>query len=302
MKTLAPCIARTFVLGMLVVLWPATPPATRAQEQATPAAAAAPATSTESAAIEALAAKMADAIRQLKAKSVVVFDFENRDGKVTPLGQKLSDEFGDTLAKDAMKFKVMPLPEQRQLERVVFQCARPDTYLSRAKEAGAKLAVIGKVSLEGDTITLKTVGIRVDNQKHTDTFRAQFPLTKELRELAQSNAEPNSALGSAGNLSPRPDAPASGNNGIGFPSCAYCPSADYSEEGKDNKVSGVVLMLVVVGVDGTAKDIVVQKCLGYGLDEEAVEAVEKWKFKPATGPDGKPVAVRVPIEVQFHLY
>jgi protein TonB len=40
---------------------------------------------------------------------------------------------------------------------------------------------------------------------------------------------------------------------------------------------------------------------GLGLEEKAVEAVKQWRFKPALGPSGKPVAVVVPIEVTFRL-
>jgi len=38
-----------------------------------------------------------------------------------------------------------------------------------------------------------------------------------------------------------------------------------------------------------------------GLDEKAIEAVKKWRFVPAMK-DGKPVAVQVNVEVNFHLY
>jgi periplasmic protein TonB len=37
-----------------------------------------------------------------------------------------------------------------------------------------------------------------------------------------------------------------------------------------------------------------------GLDEKAVEAVQKWKFEPGMK-DGKPVAVDLAIQVDFHL-
>jgi TonB family protein len=44
----------------------------------------------------------------------------------------------------------------------------------------------------------------------------------------------------------------------------------------------------------------VARSLGLGLDEKAIEAVRKWKFKPGYK-DGKPVAVRATIEVNFRL-
>ena len=43
------------------------------------------------------------------------------------------------------------------------------------------------------------------------------------------------------------------------------------------------------------------RALGMGLDEKAIEAVRNWKFEPAKK-DGKPVAVQINVEVNFHLY
>lgn len=45
-------------------------------------------------------------------------------------------------------------------------------------------------------------------------------------------------------------------------------------------------------------DIRVVKSLGPAFDEAAVAAVKQWKYKPATQ-DGKPVAQRVLIEINF---
>jgi protein TonB len=45
----------------------------------------------------------------------------------------------------------------------------------------------------------------------------------------------------------------------------------------------------------------VARSLGMGLDQKAVEAVEKWKFMPGVK-DGVPVAVQVNVEVSFRLY
>jgi protein TonB len=37
------------------------------------------------------------------------------------------------------------------------------------------------------------------------------------------------------------------------------------------------------------------------FDEKAIDAVKTWRFKPATL-NGKPVAVQVAVEIEFHLY
>jgi protein TonB len=74
----------------------------------------------------------------------------------------------------------------------------------------------------------------------------------------------------------------------------------YSDEGRKGKVEGTVVLKVTVGTDGRAIDIQVMKPLGAGLDQSAIDAVEKWLFKPGTR-DGEPVAVYATVEVPFRL-
>jgi protein TonB len=92
-----------------------------------------------------------------------------------------------------------------------------------------------------------------------------------------------------------------GTGGVGYPSCLYCPRPSYSDEARKAKYQGTVLLQAVITPDGRGIEIQVVKGLGLGLDEKAVEAVKGWRFKPAVGPDGKPVATLVPIEVTFRL-
>jgi periplasmic protein TonB len=101
-------------------------------------------------------------------------------------------------------------------------------------------------------------------------------------------------------LGDRSGCPGCGGNSM--PACIYCPRADYTDEAVKAKHQGSVYLLVVVGANGRATNIQIAKGLGMGLDEKAVEKVRTWRFKPAVGPDGKPIAMQVSIEVLFHLY
>jgi TonB family protein len=74
---------------------------------------------------------------------------------------------------------------------------------------------------------------------------------------------------------------------------------EYSAEALLAKLEGSVLLSVAVDAAGQPRDIHVDRPLGLGLDESAVENLRHWQFKPGTKA-GAPVAVRVNEEVFFH--
>lgn len=75
---------------------------------------------------------------------------------------------------------------------------------------------------------------------------------------------------------------------------------EYSEEARAAGFQGRVLLSTVIDAEGTPTQIKVVRSLGMGLDEKAVEALAKWKFRPATK-EGKPVAVISNVEINFNL-
>ncbi len=79
------------------------------------------------------------------------------------------------------------------------------------------------------------------------------------------------------------------------------PTPPYSEEARRAGYAGNVVLSVIVDVQGNVSDVKVEKGLGMGLDEKAVETVRTWKFKPATR-DGVPVPVLMAIEISFRLF
>jgi len=92
-----------------------------------------------------------------------------------------------------------------------------------------------------------------------------------------------------------------GAAGVGYPRCLFCPDPKYTAKARDAKLEGTVQLKVIIGTDGNATDIEIVKGVRLGLDEQAVNAVRTWRFKPAVGPNGDPVATVVPIEVTFRM-
>lgn len=75
---------------------------------------------------------------------------------------------------------------------------------------------------------------------------------------------------------------------------------EYSEEARKAKVQGTVILRIEVDARGQAQSISVERSLGLGLDDRAVEAVRRWKFKPGYR-NGKPVVTVATVEVNFRL-
>lgn len=92
-----------------------------------------------------------------------------------------------------------------------------------------------------------------------------------------------------------------GAGGVTAPRAVYTPDPEYSEEARKAKYQGTVILWVAIGTDGRPKDIRVQRSLGMGLDEKAIEAVRTWRFEPSRL-NGQAVPVQVNIEVNFRLY
>jgi TonB family protein len=75
---------------------------------------------------------------------------------------------------------------------------------------------------------------------------------------------------------------------------------EFTEEARKARVQGTVVLLVDINERGEVSNIRVRTPLGLGLDEKAIEAVKKWKFKPGTR-NGVPVSTPALVEVNFRL-
>jgi periplasmic protein TonB len=122
-------------------------------------------------------------------------------------------------------------------------------------------------------------------------FSALFLFLGFACQAQQSGSGPDKA---------KQEPPTAERLGASMPECTYCPPPEYSQEARKKRYRGVAALSVVVTREGTAADIRVLKTPGLGLEEKAIEAVHKWKFKPAMK-NGAPVAVQAPVLLTFRL-
>jgi TonB family protein len=88
--------------------------------------------------------------------------------------------------------------------------------------------------------------------------------------------------------------------GVSQPALLSKVEPEYSEEARKAKWQGIVELQIVVDEHGLPQQMKVTHSLGLGLDEKAMQAVSKWRFKPGMK-DGKPVPVIATIQVNFRL-
>ena len=77
---------------------------------------------------------------------------------------------------------------------------------------------------------------------------------------------------------------------------------EYSDLARKKRIQGVVVISLTVNDQGQPTDLHVERSLGYGLDENALASVGRYRFQPATTRDGTPIPYRLTVEVSYRLY
>jgi TonB family protein len=122
------------------------------------------------------------------------------------------------------------------------------------------------------------------------------------------NARPRNSGGPAKSVnttpSPQQDAPQvyRPGGGVTAPRLVKEVKPKYNPEAMEAKIQGRIKLEAVVLETGEVGDVEIIESLDkvYGLDDEAVKCITQWLFEPGTK-DGKPVAVRVEVEMSFTL-
>lgn len=95
---------------------------------------------------------------------------------------------------------------------------------------------------------------------------------------------------------------AAGRLGFYLPQATSQVKPEYTDQARQARLQGYAHVYVEVQADGTTspEHMMVAHGLGMGLDQKAIEAVNKWTFKPAQI-NGKPMAWVADVLVEFRL-
>ena len=87
--------------------------------------------------------------------------------------------------------------------------------------------------------------------------------------------------------------------GITPPRATHQVNPAYKPDSEGFRISGTVLVGLVVSTRGEPKEVHVVRSLEKAVDQSAVEAVQQWQFEPARKGE-QAIAVRITVEIRFH--
>jgi TonB family protein len=90
------------------------------------------------------------------------------------------------------------------------------------------------------------------------------------------------------------------SGGVTGPTVVYRVEPEYSEEARKARHEGTVVLEAVIRKDGKVDVVHLLRSLGFGLDQNAIDALKAWRFRPAMK-NGMPVDFTLNVEVRFSL-
>jgi TonB family protein len=89
--------------------------------------------------------------------------------------------------------------------------------------------------------------------------------------------------------------------GITPPKPINIVDAHFSDEARRKKISGRCLVSLTVDVNGMPQEISVVRCTDPSFEATSLEAVQQYRFKPATTQEGKPIAIKIEVDINYRL-
>ncbi len=213
-------------------------------------------------------------------------------------GQSFIEKLATPLRGEGWNIERVPLGDVLALlskelgVQVVVDNADPSTVISvdlRGRSPNEAFSFVqralgwNRVSLPGRTYSLSSGS-------------GPMPLKPQVIHLT-GRKDPNADTGAAAAI---PQVFEKGEPGITMPRVVRDAKPQYTREALDARIKGTVVLSCVVDPGGNVTDIRIVQPLDPGLDDQAIEALRRWRFMPGLK-DGKPVPVRVTMEMTFTL-
>ncbi len=124
---------------------------------------------------------------------------------------------------------------------------------------------------------------------------------EEARRQGGPDRPPRTAVeGARPTVGSRDDEPLRVGGNVSRPELLERAEPIYTEPARQARVQGAVIVEAIIDQQGRVTHVKVLKGLPLGLDQAAVEAVQKWRFKPAEL-NGRPVKVYYSLTVSFQV-
>jgi len=244
----------------------------------------------------ALVAPLAKEISHSHKRKIVVFPLigENRENAL--IGVQLAKQISLKLAETVPRIETFDASSSNlpyaKTEIIQYPIYDHEALKNYANRIGADLVITGSYAPFESSLGVSLILTNRNQQKILATSNGRLGLDSEVKDLITSSAK----------LKPPPDGfYLAGMGGVGMPRCLKCPDPKFPEDERSKGIQGQVILQAVVGTDGLLSHVEVLKSPSASCSEAAIAAVREWQFDPASGPDGKPVAVRVPVQVSFRL-
>jgi TonB family protein len=234
--------------------------------------------------------KFDDAIKDFqKAIRLIPEWIKEREGKDTSQLPKLSEQQEKELKHNASPSSALfslgwAYHQARRYDEAVTAYRQVQSVYPEVEEAGYQTAMVHLIQGNREA-ALEQVA------KMGKSFERRLDVESKL--LIPDLIQSDESISNGAPILPKPDSIR--------PVVLYREKAKYTEEARQAKVSGTVVLQVVFRSDGALVIQRVIEYLPYGLTLKAVEAASRIRFNPATK-DGAPVSLRAPIEFDFNIY
>lgn len=190
-------------------------------------------------------------------------------------------------------------PTANDVDRVAIMVAEMDRF-TPARREGVAVAVGESLELK-----LEVCYVSVLDNTGRKTYRLMLA-SAPVQKLKPYDGYPAEVIYAHEQLPENPRSKVSDKltkvgGSVSYPVPIDTPEAEYSDEGRRKGINGKCMVSLFVDTYGLPRDLMIMRSLEPTMDQKALEAVDRYRFKPAMRNGMEPVPVMISVEVNFRL-